>query len=252
MLKKKRYKIHHYRNNWVIFSLIFVSVGLMTSGLAAFVVSQTKKSQQQGKVDIGVVNDINVHFSDLKFVRGKDELLDTDNITFDADPNDKDGRIQHDGVGSENLTFTLEGKVGPTQYINACTYQLIIPQSVKDAIDAGYVQVYRPNNAKYEASKDYTLSPQPINYAQTSGDASFSLTVGFNWGVFFNYDNPSLYYDDKSEKGGASISDAEVINQRKQFRKVMYYGKDYTGEVDSANLPELKFTISLMAKTALA
>lgn len=251
MLKKKRYKIHHYRNNWVIFSLIFVSVGLMTSGLAAFVVSQTKKSQQQGKVDIGVVNDINVHFSALKFVRGEDEL-DTDNITFDADPNDKEGRIQHDGVGSENLQVTLIGNVGPTQYINACTYQLIIPQSVKDAIDAGYIQVYRPNNAKYEASKDYTLGPQPINYAQTSGDASFSLTVGFNWGPSFNGINPSLYYDDKSEGGGASISDAEVINQRKQFRKVMYYGKDYTGEVDSANLPELKFTISLMAKTALA
>ena len=83
---------------------------------------------------------------------------------------------------------------------------------------------------------------------------SFSVTCGFRWGKFFNYVNPCFYYDDKSEHGGASKSDKEVVDERNEFRRVMYYGKNSTEQIpeDNTQLPKLEFTITLTAKTSLS
>ena len=194
--KYKHHKVHH--KNWVIFALVFISTSLVTSGLATFVVAQAKKNEEQGEVKVGVVNDTHVHFADLQFSydpNKKDDELYKDKITFDADENDNSGRVQHDTVyGKEHRTVTLTGKVGPRTYINTCTYQFSIPQSVQDAIDAEYIQLIMPDGGDYDASKDYIKAPRDLvtGKADTEHDeASFSVTCGFRWGKFFNYENPS-------------------------------------------------------------
>lgn len=258
--KYKHHKVHH--KNWVIFALVFISTSLVTSGLATFVVAQAKKNEEQGEVKVGVVNDTHVHFADLEFAydeNKKDDVLYKDKITFDADENDTSGRVQHDtSFGKEHRTVTLTGKVGPRTYINTCTYQFIIPQSVQDAIDAEYIQLAMPDGGDYDASKDYIKAPRDLvtGKADTEHDeASFSVTCGFRWGKFFNYENPCFYYDDNtSEHGGASKSDKEVVDERNEFRRVMYYGKNSTEQIpeDNSKLPKLEFTITLTAKTSLS
>lgn len=258
--KYKHHKVHH--KNWVIFALVFISTSLVTSGLATFVVAQAKKNEEQGEVKVGVVNDTHVHFADLQFSYDKDKKDDElykDKITFDADENDNSGRVQHDtGYGKEHRTVTLTGKVGPRTYINTCTYQFSIPQSVQDAIDAKYIQLIMPDGGDYDASKDYVKAPRDLvtGKADTEHDeASFSVTCGFRWGKFFNYENPCFYYDDNtSEHGGASKSDKEVVDERNEFRRVRYYGKDSTAQIpeDNSKLPKLEFTITLTAKTSLS
>lgn len=260
MYKKYRnHKIHH--KNWVIFTLVFVTTSLLTSGLATFVVAQTKKHEDQGQVNIGVVNDTHVHFSNLEFAydaKKENDVLFKDRISFDADPKDNSGRVQHDSdkLGREHRTVTLTGKVGPMTYINSCTYQFTIPQHVQDAIDRNYIELARPDGEKYDASKDYILAPRDIvtSKPDSNDEATFSVTCGFNWGSFFNYKNPCHYYDDYGDKDGGNKSDEQVVKERTEFRRVRYYGKDYKGEVatDRSKLPELKFTITLTAKTRLS
>ena len=257
--KYKHHKVHH--KNWVIFALVFISTSLVTSGLATFVVAQAKKNEEQGEVKVGVVNDTHVHFADLQFSYDpdkKDDELYKDKITFDADETDNSGRVQHDTVyGKEHRTVTLTGKVGPRTYINTCTYQFSIPQSVQDAIDAEYIQLAMPDGGDYDASKDQIQAPKDLvtGKADTEHDeASFSVTCGCRWAKFFNYENPCFYYDDTKEHGGASKSDKEVVDERNEFRRVRYYGKDSTAQIleDNTQLPELKFTITLTAKTSLS
>lgn len=233
----------------------------MTTGLASFVVSQSKKKEQQGEVNIGVVSDTHVHFRDLEFTydpNKQNDILFKDRIAFDADPNDKEGRIQRDNDSNsrEHLTVILTGKVGPVTYINNCTYQFCVPQSVQDAIDAEYIELYRPDGSAYDVSKDYIASPQPLSYSKKGDaeydEASFSLTIGFKWGSYFNYRNPSHYYDEDIK--GKEVSDSDVVLQRKEFRKTMYYGKDYQDPLpdDVKDLPNLTFSINLVAKTRLS
>lgn len=263
MYKKYRHhKVH--RKNWVVFSLLFLSASLLTTGLASFVVAQTKKNNQQGEVKVGVVNDTHVHFSNLEFVSdltGPDGATYKNLITFDADANDNSGRVQHDtGFGREHRKVTLTGKVGPMTYINTCTYQLSIPQSVQDAIDIGYIELARSDGGKYDASKDYILAPQDIQTSKPSeedakkDEAAFSITCGFNWGKYFNNVNPCFYYDDKSDDGGGNKSDDEVVKEMNEFRRIRYYGKNSDTQLptDSSSLPKLEFKITLTAKTSLS
>lgn len=260
MYKKYRHhKVH--RKNWVVFSLLFLSASLLTTGLASFVVAQTKKNNQQGEVKVGVVNDTHVHFSNLEFVSnlpGQDGATNKNLITFDADANDNSGRVQHDtGFGREHRKVTLTGKVGPMTYINTCTYQLSIPQSVQDAIDIGYIELARPDGGKdYDPSKDYILAPRAITTSKPDekDEAEFSITCGFNWGSFFNKKNPCHYYDDHGDKDGGNKSDDEVVKEMNEFRRIRYYGKNSDAQLptDSSSLPKLEFKITLTAKTRLS
>ena len=261
MYKKYRHhKVH--RKNWVVFSLLFLSASLLTTGLASFVVAQTKKNNQQGEVKVGVVHDTHVYFDKLEFYDpNENDSSYYNRLTFDADANDNSGRVQHDtGFGKEHRLVYLKGKVGPMTYINACTYQLTIPQSVQDAIDLGYIEPARPDDGKYDASKDYILAPQDIQTSNPSeedakqDEAPFSIRVGFKWGKLFNNQNPCLYYDDKDSKdGGGYKSDEQVVAERNEFRRVRYCGKDPSNQLpsDSSEL-KLEFKITLTAKTRLS
>ena len=114
-----------------------------------------------------------------------------------------------------------------------------------------------PDGGDYDASKDYIKAPRDLVTGKADAktdEASFSVTCGFRWGKFFNYVNPCFYYDDTSEHGGASKSDKEVVDERNEFRRVRYYGKDSTAQIpeDNTQLPKLEFTITLTAKTSLS
>lgn len=251
MAKRLRKFIHKYKAIAIVLG-IFGGVALISSGSAAWVLSLKAIKDGRGNVNIGVINDTKVSFSDVEFV-GKGSDPDYNRISFDADKDDDSGRIRYDGSNGEHLSVSIKGVVNSYRYVTSLSYDLTIPESVKDAIAKGYIMVNTGDT--YSEALDPTLHPQRFiatkikdKYGNDTGDASFLVTVGFNWGVKFGYINPSLYYDQEEmvKKYPELSTVTEEINE---FRRVMYGYSE--GETVPENPRDIEFTVTLMADTSL-
>lgn len=240
-------------------SSLLVGVSVLSVGFAAFIITVTSSKKGDGNVHIGNINDSTVHFNNIVF--DNSDIDDTENynpyynqIRFDADDDGK-GRVYANADSKENLVVSISGLVGPYSYIDKLTYQLVVPSGVKDALDAGYISLLN--------DVDCVSSPKNLTRGEPNaeGMSAFQVNIGFKWGAYFNYENPARYYDDSTAisgndnascfnygvDNGAAISDKNVEDEMKEFRKTMYYGKDYEGEIDDDTLPTLEFTVNFVA-----
>lgn len=251
MAKRLRKFIHKYKAIAIVCG-IFGGIALISSGSAAWVLSLKAIKDGRGNVNIGVVNDTKVNFSDVEFV-GKDTDPDYNRISFDADKNDVSGRIRYDGSNGEHLSVTIKGVINSYRYVTSLSYTLSIPESVKNAISEEYILV--DTGETYSEALDPTINPQRFSAStikdeegNDTGSASFFVTLGFKWGKKFGYMNPSLYYDQEEMiKEYPNLSD--VTSEINEFRRIMYgYSK---GESVPTNPKDLEFTVTLTASTAL-
>ena len=221
---------------------IFASASILSSGVAAFVISLAANRLKDGEVHIAVVNDVNVRFEDLAF-DGSDDL--GAKFCFDADEEDHYGRffyIDDDHHTHEHLRVTLTGKVLPVRYVKDVTLQLFSHTEyneeidpIRDAIEEGYIELYTwaPGNVAPSQLAAYDYMDHPVviplgEVDETDDSKSFAVTFGFRWGKKFAYENPARYYDDDAAGGGPSyFSDAEVVDEMARFVRCLHYGKEY-------------------------
>ncbi len=245
-------------------ALVFATVSAFSMGMAAFITSAGAKAAQGGNVSVGVIEKNNVRFEstsggDLKDftpVSQDDDLYNV--ISFDAPLDDDSGRFRYEDRGDglyEHLTVRLEGRVMPMNFIQKATVKMTCVSSysesatpIQDAIDLGYIKL-----KTWDGGGDYLSSAVELpltSYREKDDSKLFSVPIGFDWGDVFGGDNPTVFYDNKNEGGGASISDDVAVKTMKDFIRVIHYGKEYTGEVpsDPKLLPTLTFSVKLTAE----
>lgn len=227
------------------FSFVAItSVALVSSGSAMWMLTLKAMGEKTGNVYIGVVTDAKVVFSDVAFQDG------CDRISFDAAPDDSEGRVRYDGSNGEHLTVTLTGKLNSYTFVNYCTYQLSVPESIQTAIDKGYIALNTGDN-KYDSNLDYIKNPREftltpiLNEGVDTGIASFSVTVGFIWGEYFKGLNPSIYYDSNLV---SSKTIEQITSEFNEFRRIMYGYPEDTAVPN--NVDDLQFTVTLTALTS--
>ena len=221
---------------------IFASASIVTSGVAAFVISLAGARAVDGEVHVAIVNDVNVRFEDLAF-DGSDDL--GAKICFDAEKDDQYGRffyIDDDHHTYEHLKVTLTGKVLPVRYVKDVTLQLFVSTEyneevnpILDAIELGYLELatWAPENTAPSqlAAYDYLDHAVVIPLGDTDPEDDskpFAITFGFNWGRKFAYMNPAHYFDDDAAGGGpAYYSDDQVFDEMAKFVRCLHYGKEY-------------------------
>ena len=167
------------RRMFALGALIFLSIGLVSTGFAAFVMSKGATNNQDGHIQVGTITDGAVKFDEVKFKN------DVDTIVFEAAENDNEGEVKWDGTNYENLSVTLEGSVSPATYVQGVTISITsTAPGIEAAADAGYIVL--PDC--YDSAKPVELT--------TSGDVkTFSYTITFGWGAKFGNENPSTYLD---------------------------------------------------------
>ena len=167
-----------YKRKIILFGVIvFMSIALISTGFAAWVMSQEKKQSTSGNVTVGAVTEGNIEIT-------LDELTVKD-FKFEPKKGDDTGRVRSDGTNFESLTVTVTGTIKNTQFLKEATIKMNVKDAVKQAETAGYIIL--PECANSEVV--LTLTESGTN------EKKFSYNITFKWGSKFGGENPGEYYD---------------------------------------------------------
>lgn len=167
-----------YKRKIILFGVIvFMSIALISTGFAAWVMSQEKKQSKSGNVTVGAVTEGNI-------VVILDELTVKD-FKFEPKESDTTGRVRNDNTNFESLTVTVTGTIKNTQFLKEATIKMNVKDAVKQAETAGYIIL--PECANSEVV--LTLTESGTN------EKKFSYDITFKWGSKFEGENPGEYYD---------------------------------------------------------
>lgn len=246
-------KRSYNRRIYVFGIVMFLSIALMSTGFATWVMSQNANKDGEGNIQVGTITDGSIAF--------KGDISISDTFRFDPALGDNDGHIVHiapEQVGeepvdpkltAENLKVTISGTVTPKEYFKELTVKIDkddIPAGVIAAADAGYITLptcYDNPVVLTEASSEISIQENDVN---------FSYTVEFGWGSVFGNKNPSLYLDDPSTTNpetGKAYTFEEKEALLVEFRRTMFDLDDTVPaeEVMSYLGTNLVYTISLVA-----
>lgn len=240
----------------------FSAVALLTTGAAAFVLTNEASNVTNGNVSVGTVVDNGVQLS----VSGAAAIV------LDAEEGDSSGRVQFSSeTGKDpNMNISIDGKLIPTgtgvstseivaKYDLTFTFAVSGDNiSVGDTSEAGNTFFPKYVTTTTGATEEEYLTLTYTNNSQTKPcpvggdgteiivgtDGSFSLDIDFHWGKFFGWTNPSIFYDTASSltSSGSSVAGGSTTSLEavKSALDTLY---DMNG---------LKFTVTLKAalKTA--
>lgn len=168
-----------YKRKIILFGVIvFMSIALITTGFAAWVMSQEKKQSTSGNVTVGAVTEGNIEIT-------LDELTVKD-FKFEPKESDTTGRVRNDGTNFESLTVTVTGTIKNTQFLKEATIKMNVKDAVKQAETAGYIILPECANSEVVLT---TLTESGTN------EKKFSYDITFKWGSKFGGENPGEYYD---------------------------------------------------------
>lgn len=167
-----------YKRKIILFGVIvFMSIALISTGFAAWVMSQEKKQSTSGNVTVGAVTEGNIEVI-------LDPLTVKD-FKFEPKESDTTGRVRNDKTNFESLTVTVTGTIKNTQFLKEATIKMNVKDAVKQAETAGYIIL--PECANSEVV--LTLTESGTN------EKKFSYDITFKWGSKFGGENPGEYYD---------------------------------------------------------
>lgn len=238
-----------FKRKAIIFGvMIFMSIALISTGFAAWIISTNKDGEATGNIQVGVISEKNIQVLDVK--------LSATSFEFEPAKDDNNGRLRWDGSKHEILSTTVTAYVTNTQYLkelnikldlseavgvqNAATSEYInLPTCVTavDVKDTHLAELGTGEDFQYNASKKYSeLTETEKAACGTIKKLTYEIT--FTWGEKFGNTNPSLYYD----AAGKSISDDAMKAEMIAFRKAMY---DTTDEKANSELTPLNFRVVL-------
>lgn len=167
-----------YKRKIILFGVIvFMSIALISTGFAAWVMSQEKKQSKSGNVTVGAVTEGNI-----EVILGE---LTVKDFKFEPKESDTTGRVRNDNTNFESLTVTVTGTIKNTQFLKEATIKMNVKDAVKQAETAGYIIL--PECANSEVV--LTLTESGTN------EKKFSYDITFKWGSKFGGENPGEYYD---------------------------------------------------------
>ena len=236
-----------YKRKIILFAVfVFISIALISTGFAAWVMSSDAQLDASGNVEVGLVSDSSLKI-ELTYEEN-DVKIENFSFLFEPAAGDKTGRVRLDNDElSESLVYTIKGKISNPQILaeNGLTIKMGLPEGMQKAIDLNYIV------APECASSEKVITVED--------DGTFEYKLEFKWGSAFGDINPSLYFDNNEE--GLKVSDADVKIILENLRACVYNYYDaltadganraeiiaqYDGEGETVATP--KFKVTLVAK----
>ena len=230
-----------YKRKIILFGVfVFMSIALISTGFAAWVMSSDAEDTSQGNVSVGIVND-----ASLKINVTNKTGLEAFTFLFEPAAGDNTGRVRLDSIDpkTEQLTFTIEGNITNAEILatDGFTIEMLLPAGMQKAIELNYI-----------VAPECVSAPKVIT---VDSEGKFTYTLTFKWGSAFEGINPSLYFD--NDEDGLAVPDAEVKTILEDLRACVfnYYeelntpGANRADVIDAHKADELpKFTVKLVAK----
>lgn len=252
-----------YKRKVILFGvLIFISIALISTGFAAWVMStNSKKDVDPGNISVGTVTDSSLTFNDV--------AMSNQDIYFEPAAGDYSGRVRlgsGSGVHAESLETTVTGNVTPKAYLGQLKVYLVVTQAFHDALtgSSNYITLETADGVKmstedlekllvvgtmnsegkigyssaslegkglllYTSGSDSVFSNDNYKVVVDDTKVSFTINVNFGWGSTFGGVNPSKYYDEVET--GKAVADDMVKKTLEDFRAELY---GYKAALDAA------------------
>ena len=235
-----------YKRKIIVFGLlVFMSIALISTGFAAWIMSQEAKVENEGNVSVGVVDDSRITFENLKYdlviVDYEGNELSGDaysnatqaglNFLFEPRHGDSTGNIQWDKNDTNceimklhvsgyitNLTLLKDGKF---------TVNLVVTEGVHNCLTKNFIQLKDfANPVKDDQTGLYTYTRE----IAPASNGTFDYYVEFVWGSVFNGENPAKSTDAE----GITNDELDVIKKNlEEFRAYLLgYYEDHLGAND--------------------
>ena len=249
-----------YRRKRMLMGLsLFMSIALISTGFAAWVISSSQTKSLDGNVSVGNVSDKSIEL-EVSFAKDSEDN-DLNNIKFEPLETDVTGRVRNDGKNFESLSVTINGKIKDEGlYLKSLSVELVelveengetVPydytsgsSNLQVAEEEGYIVLPESLNQKiylYDFDdKDENLNPgteTTWNFTQASKESTvheFSYKIEFKWGDKFGGMNPGIYYDQPDN----TDEDKTVINELVNLR-TMIYGVKTNANPNGTKIPSL-------------
>lgn len=202
-----------YKRKIILFgAFVFMSIALISTGFAAWVMSADDEITEDGNVDVGIVKDstIDIIIDDL-------EELQAFNFLFEP----AEGDVKADG-NRVHLEDLGDGQTGPHESLKLVfSGSLTNPGNLKE--NGLTVQLSVPAGIKKAAELNYIVLPDCIDAAKVitlEADGTFECVVEFKWGSAFKGMNPSKYFDEDTD--GIKVSNPEVRKTLENLRACVY------------------------------
>ena len=198
-----------YKRKIILFAVfVFISIALISTGFAAWVMSNDATVDANGNVSVGVVADssLGIEFNKTEF----------EAFTYQFEPaeGDNTGRVRLEKATTENpnpaheqLSFTIKGKITNPDILAKLTVEIELPAGIQAAITEGFIVAPNCANGAVEVTVD-----------KVTGE--FEYEIAFQWGTKFGNTNPSLYYD--NIEAGIAVKDADVKTTLEDLRAYVY------------------------------
>lgn len=240
-----------YKRKIIMFGImLFVSIALISTGFAAWVLSTQAKKDGNGNVNIGKVQDASFEITFTEITDAKGNVISNEkNLLYSFEPVEKDeqGRVRWDGTNFENLKLTFKGTITNAVYLGTFNIEMKISKDIQKLVDDEYITLPScvTTGGKYIYSTDPKITVETgegIAFTvKEDGTAEFTYTIAFGWGNKFKGVNPSVYYDTVYEddlSAGAGVSDEDVKTTLNTFYDLM----------DTTKNKDNNFTITFTAK----
>ena len=228
--------------------VMFLAIALISTGFAAFIMSNDATANEDGSINVGTITDGSIAFGEITF-----KGTNGDAFHFEPDAADNEGHVVYKEGNSENLTVTIESSVSPAQYLetDGITIKMTsIPESVVAAADAGYIVL-----------PECYAAEQTVEYTVEDNVAKFTYDISFKWGNKFDGKNPSVFLDLANAKDlvGAGTGAYTYLEKKEilvAFRRIIFGLDPSMSESDvmkytPAPGSELKYEFELSAKAAI-
>lgn len=252
-----------YNRKLIVFGLaIFLAFGMISTGFAAWLISSAAKEEADAPVEVDKIVDESFELT-IDDWNSENKTWSGALISFDAKKDDADGRVQFQANATEGavdageqLELLLSGTVtnvaalgqkpGSTSNANEIKIEIALPDSLKAAIDAGYltVQYTVGTGGSYVALSD----GDPIWVAPNAVDGTFSITLKFGWGTEFGGMNPCEYYDQVTNpEADGYIPDAQMKTELAAFRGMLVKATEGEDALTKPYDGKIKFTVTAAA-----
>lgn len=227
---------------------LFSSVALISTGFASWIISLNAKGEIGGDVNVGTVTDSSVTIEINREYEDEEKTREIKpRFVFGSDANDTTGRIRNNGVEDdyENFTVNVSGKIKNCQYVTATTVELIVPEGVIKAAEAGYIVL---PECVVDGEGD-TKTALPLT--GTGTEKTFNYDIEFEWGTKFGGLNPGVYYD--VDPTGKQVSGDDMLAELAEFRRLMLGLEDTVSDDDALEATgNLTFSVVIEALTSEA
>lgn len=211
-----------YRRKKIAFAAVILGgVALVSSGFAAFVLSQDKTGDGTGSIEVGEVSDGALEMTITSKIKGNENDAqypggwkegnpagtaagEKDTFRFDAQYGDMTGRAKWNGTDYEHLEIQYTVTIfSATESFDRLTIQMAQNAWVDDQV--GKNNIVAPSCYKTDASSSSKAGDSNLKITVNKTEPSESngnrhqwtavYSVAFKWGSTFDSLNPTEYYD---------------------------------------------------------